>query len=148
MFLRLLHQIQVRSWVQKHLKTSQDCHAFHSLAQLNGSKKKTSEVVNFSVEEERLYSRRYENGYDLHDERYLEWLDLNHPKEATQLTQPHTPNHMPQLDLSSPSLNTSMDDLQLPVNSGTPVQTLPKQSSLSNFLKSEVGSLRPENTTI
>ena len=33
----------------------------------------------FSVEEELRYARRYEEGYDLPDERYDGWLRVNHP---------------------------------------------------------------------
>jgi len=38
-----------------------------------------SEEVIFSEEEEKLYSRRYENGYDLYDPKYIRWLSINHP---------------------------------------------------------------------
>ena len=43
----------------------------------------TSEVVTFSAEEEKLYSRRFENGYDLYDPRYNQWLGIHHPIAAS-----------------------------------------------------------------
>ena len=36
----------------------------------------------FTEEEISLYNKRYENGYDLPDERYFRWLDLNHPSAS------------------------------------------------------------------
>lgn len=33
----------------------------------------------FIAEEEALYQRRFEEGFDVFDERYMEWLALNHP---------------------------------------------------------------------
>ena len=41
----------------------------------------------FTVEEETLFERRYENGFDLTtDSRYIDWLQLHYPEEATRLT--------------------------------------------------------------
>jgi hypothetical protein len=36
----------------------------------------------FSAEEEKKFQTRYENGYDLPDERYLQWLKKRHPSSA------------------------------------------------------------------
>lgn len=33
----------------------------------------------FIAEEEALYQRRFEEGFDMFDERYMEWLALNYP---------------------------------------------------------------------
>lgn len=44
-------------------------------------------AVNFTEEEEELFQRRYENGYDLkHDEHYNEWISLNHPSISDSST--------------------------------------------------------------
>ena len=45
------------------------------------SAKKTADVK-FSCEEERKFQTRYENGYDLPDERYFRWLQKHHPSSA------------------------------------------------------------------
>ena len=34
----------------------------------------------FSPEEEALYTRRYEEGYDVYDARYVSWIQANHPE--------------------------------------------------------------------
>ncbi len=34
---------------------------------------------NFSSEKEDLFKRRFEEGYDLQDEEYSKWLEINHP---------------------------------------------------------------------
>ena len=40
-----------------------------------------------TVEEETLFERRYENGFDLTtDSRYIDWLQLHYPEEANRLT--------------------------------------------------------------
>lgn len=39
----------------------------------------------FSHEKEELYSRRYEEGYNLYDPDYYQWLTINHPDAATAL---------------------------------------------------------------
>ena len=48
------------------------------------SAKKTGNVT-FSAEEEKKFQRRYENGYDLPDERYSQWLQKCHPSSAPKL---------------------------------------------------------------
>ena len=41
----------------------------------------------FTIEEETLFERRYENGFDLAtDSRYIDWLQLHYPEEANRLT--------------------------------------------------------------
>ena len=41
----------------------------------------------FSAEEEVLFSRRFENGYDLPDPKYLSWLRMHHPIAASVLSE-------------------------------------------------------------
>ena len=36
----------------------------------------------FSSEEEQLFSHRYEEGYDLYDSRYMQWLSVVHPEAS------------------------------------------------------------------
>ena len=42
-------------------------------------------ILRFSSEEEDLYSRRFEEGYDLPDDRYCQWLCLYHPEVSSAL---------------------------------------------------------------
>ena len=43
---------------------------------------KRQKAMCFTKEEEALFQRRYENGYNLeHDNRYNEWVSLNHPND-------------------------------------------------------------------
>ena len=42
-------------------------------------------AVCFTEEEERLFQRRYENGYNLkHDQRFNEWISLNYPYDSSE----------------------------------------------------------------
>ena len=38
-----------------------------------------SEISNFSSSQEALFRKRYEEGYDLPDPAYRQWLAINHP---------------------------------------------------------------------
>ena len=40
----------------------------------------------FTIAAKSKYARRYEEGYDLLDPRYEEWLRLNHPEHAGRST--------------------------------------------------------------
>ena len=44
-------------------------------------------VPMFSAEEEVLFARRFENGYDLPDPKYLSWLMIHHPIAASVLSE-------------------------------------------------------------
>ena len=46
------------------------------------SVKSVSTNATFSPEEEKLYYTHYEEGYDLPDAQYAEWVAVNHPKDA------------------------------------------------------------------
>ena len=50
------------------------------------SLKSVSTSAPFSPEEDQMYRTRYEEGYDLHDSRYAEWLAINHPVDAKSCT--------------------------------------------------------------
>ena len=39
----------------------------------------SQENIAFSAEEEKLYSRKFRNGYDLYDPRYTQWFSVHHP---------------------------------------------------------------------
>ena len=48
----------------------------------------------FTDEEEKLFRRRLENGYDLGDPKYLQWLQIFHPSESEKIvTNPLPPMH-------------------------------------------------------
>jgi len=40
------------------------------------------EEIHFSASEWKLFEIRHENGYNLYDERYNEWLRVAHPENA------------------------------------------------------------------
>ena len=45
------------------------------------STKETTPATNFTAEENILFTRRYENGYDIPDPRYVQWMEQNHPED-------------------------------------------------------------------
>ena len=45
-----------------------------------------------SAEEEKLYSSRFENGYDLYDPRNTQWLSVHHPIAACIRSNEQTTN--------------------------------------------------------
>ena len=45
------------------------------------STKEISPATSFTAEENILFTRRYENGYDIPDPRYVQWMEQNHPKD-------------------------------------------------------------------
>lgn len=63
----------------------------------------------FSVEEELLFTRRFDEGYDLHDPRYNSWLKLSHP-EAEIVTIPDSALASPLLFSEPSSNNNSLDE--------------------------------------
>lgn len=78
----------------------------------------TSSCPMFSIEKERLFCQRFEEGYNLYDEEYISWLRLHHPDAVNESsfvnffpdTEPLSPinsslNDASPMDLSSPSLN-------------------------------------------
>ena len=42
-----------------------------------------SSTVTFSLQQEELFARRFEEGYDFHDENYSQWLSVNHPEAVS-----------------------------------------------------------------
>ena len=38
--------------------------------------------LDFSMEEELLYTRRFDEGYDVFDEKYVQWLKVHHPEKV------------------------------------------------------------------
>ena len=61
----------------------------------------------FSPEEEALYKRRYEEGYNIDDPAYVAWLKINHPTYPTSVTS--TSSSYASANVSSPS--TSFEDI-------------------------------------
>ena len=43
-------------------------------------------TASISLEEEKLYSHRFENGYDLYDPKYIRWLSIHHPIAASVIS--------------------------------------------------------------
>ena len=48
----------------------------------NSDEQEKSKSTTFSKEQEQLYQRRYEEGYDLMDPQYLRWLEIHHPESV------------------------------------------------------------------
>ena len=48
----------------------------------NSDELEKNEGTTFSEEQEQLYQRRYEEGYDLMDPQYLHWLEIHHPESV------------------------------------------------------------------
>lgn len=47
---------------------------------------KKATILEFSAEEESKFRTRYENGYDIPDQRYIQWLQKHHPSSAQRLS--------------------------------------------------------------
>ena len=45
----------------------------------NSDEQENDKSKTFSEEQEQLYQMRYEEGYDLVDPQYLQWLEIHHP---------------------------------------------------------------------
>ena len=84
----------------------------------------------FTDEEERLFRRRMSNGYDVHDPKYLQWLEIFHPAEAKKLATnpPPDASHLLQ---SRDATSMSQCATQVPCDpkSGTRVHKYPTRSS-------------------
>ena len=79
-----------------------------------------SEIV-FSEEEEKLYQTRYEEGYNLFDEKYVKWLEQNHLSDIPDDLQPLTHN-MPSTSASEdlvPGAEPSVNSLSSKASSET-----------------------------
>ena len=50
----------------------------------------SNDTLVFSAGEELLFSRRFENGYDLPDPKYISWLRIHHPIAASVLSETST----------------------------------------------------------
>ena len=75
----------------------------------------------FSAEKEQLFQMRYEEGYDLFDEEYLQWLNTYHPNAIPQ--DPEAPEAPPDLfdfdsadDLQLLANNSSLEDCLMPLD--------------------------------
>ena len=146
-------------FVNTHIRTNVDCFTTFQLntgaATTNPDKNNTCSLT-FSIEEEMQYSVRFEEGYDLYDERYESWLKINHPDvvsktctatsphntqiseaqqasmSSTQIISPsvsHESSSTQSVSQSSPLLTVSKP-IQTPVSSnGTPAIAGPSSSS-------------------
>ena len=115
--------------------------------------------VTFSIEEELRYAIRFEEGYDIPDERYEAWLRINHPPaighnpgvstlqttpSSTPVSPPcpsssqHTPSTSSALDVSHPSTSATPCRLNQVAKTG--------RSPLSDLLNLPVQSTKPAKT--
>ena len=76
--------------------------------------------LTFSIEEEMRYSVRFEEGYDLYDERYESWLKTNHPDVESKTFTASSPN------------NTQISEAQqAPISSTSPLMFCESSSTQS-----------------
>ena len=82
-----------------------------------------------SVEEEVRFTRRYEEGYDLYDEKYEAWLKHHHPealhkycKSGSPVT-PLTSQHRSDTQIISSSSTSSESDIPTPKTPAAKPQT-------------------------
>ena len=81
----------------------------------------TESEIAFSEEEEKLYQTRYEEGYNLFDEKYVKWLEQNHLSDIPDDLQPLTHN-MPSTSASEdlvPGAEPSVNSLSSKASSET-----------------------------
>lgn len=102
------------------------------------------DACEFSLEEELLFARRLEEGYDLFDQRYETWLKINHLTEHSTGAplQPSVVTLSPQQIPSS--LSSSM---VTPSQQSSPVVTPPQQSSVVTPLSSPV-VITPQQSSV
>jgi len=115
-------------------------------------------ALTFSAEEDLLFSRCFENGYDLPDPKYIRWLRIHHPIAANALSEtstagllegpsvtpvsvnlqssPVVENSTPHHSVAQPPTDPALTDQSDP--SGTPSSTaqvsMPKCSPLAELL--------------
>ena len=74
-------------------------------------------TLHFTAEQERIYKRRYEEGYDIPDSDYLSWLAVNHPKEASIASSLIT--HQSASNSTDPGVSISNASLQSNLSKGS-----------------------------
>ena len=89
----------------------------------------------FTVEQEALFKRRFEEGYDVYiDKDYIRWINMNHPEfQVVQDSTPATPDNHLSTDLivpceepaSSQSVSSNETSPKDAVNVGKPVSVIP-----------------------
>ena len=67
----------------------------------------SEDECSFSAEQEALYKRRLEEGYDLHDSMYLKWLEKFHPDSVPANRHISTSVSTPQVSLLSQNVDPS-----------------------------------------
>ena len=125
-----------------HFCTHTHTHTHTHFLDRDRSQVTTSSDLSFSIEEELRFAARYEEEYDLHDEKYEAWLKLHHPetlntspKDSTH-TDPVTPlTSRPKSTAHTPSysthtcMSTGSDQPSMSTLTTTPSATTPKPRS-------------------
>ena len=70
----------------------------------NSDEQENDKNKTFSEEQEQLYQMRYEEGYDLMDPQYLQWLEIHHPDSVPADKDMFVPAPDPTEDLNQQSL--------------------------------------------
>ena len=61
--------------------------------------------LDFSMEEELLYTRRFDEGYDVFDEKYVQWLKVHHPEKVASKNVVQLSANCLSSDTSQPTIN-------------------------------------------
>ena len=96
--------------------------------------------VTFNPEEMALFQTRYEEGYDLNDERYQCWLKMYHPEVRYTSNQDEDNTHS---YTSEPSLSDAHPSTSTPI----PCNVFPRSSFLSKVLTDQAPLIKYPNKT-
>jgi len=106
---------------------------------------KASVATTFTAEEETLFARWYENGYNIHNPRYVYWIELNHPEDGlVDLFPDVTPLEPLNMDSDLPEERLSATFNTLPSESS---ELLPQTGSVSPCLSITEGNSTRSSST-
>ena len=120
-------------------------------------------VLSFSTEEIAKFQKRFEEGYDIPDERYDKWIEMYHPKSLAakshesdgsrlqfdgSLSQPSTSEGAEDSESDSPShqSDSSLPLPSTPEGANNACVTLPHTSVLSKLLAQQVPAIKYPDT--
>lgn len=119
-------------------------------ATTNPPKENTSSLT-FSLQEEVQYSVRFEEGYDVYDERYESWLKINHPGAVSKTCTTSSPQiseaQKTPLSSTSPSVSSESSVSGQSSRTESPSQSSPLLASIPTPMSSNGVSKTSLNTT-
>ena len=111
-------------------------HSIERGANSNAITAENTNTITFTPEQEEKFQRRHEEGYDIYDPIYINWLELNHPESLPPDRYTLTPYTGSPLPSSSASNNDHLETTT-PSNHQSPSTSLHsscKTSPLSSYL--------------